>query len=152
MITFRNIYCIMFLSPGHHNRAFLWLLCAYGTNGRGQACVDTATPGKFNLKLMMFVITVPRIQYLLYRLHVLDFRSHHTKCLDRYFRSLERRQSQVPTGFLTQMSFPVNSTPRQRPSSSTPPTILLGRRVYVSRRSFPSSHFLVCTVRPLFMF
>lgn len=42
-------------------------------------------------------------------------------------RSQERRPSQVGTGFLTQMSFPVNLPLRQRLSSSTPPTIRLGR-------------------------
>lgn len=40
----------MFLFLGHHNRTFLRLLCTYGANGRGQACVDTVTPCKLQPK------------------------------------------------------------------------------------------------------
>lgn len=68
-----------------------------------------------------------------------DF-SHDTKSLVQYFRSLGRRWSQVPTGILTQMSFPVNLTQRPRPSSSTLPTILLGRYICISHEK--CKHFL----------
>ncbi len=37
-VSIYSILCIIFLSPGHHHRTFLRLLCAYGANGRGQAC------------------------------------------------------------------------------------------------------------------
>ena len=123
----------MLLSPGHHNRTFLWLLCAYGANGWGQTCVDTSTPCELNWKLLMLVIHNTQYKYLLHLLYLwrMLFRIHDTKCLVQYFRSLERRQSQAPTGISTQMNFPVNSTPRQRPSSSTPPTILSGRSVSI---------------------
>lgn len=142
----RYINSVMLLSPGHHNRTFLWLLCAYGANGRGQTCVDTATPCELNRKLVMLVIHSTWYKYLLHLLHCLrmHFRIHDTKWLVQCFRNLERRQSQAPTGISIQMSFPVNSTPRQRPSSSTPLTILLGRSVSISHLSLSLRNVNTC--------
>lgn len=98
--------------------------------------------------------TVPSKSCSLCLLHIwgmlVDVWSHHTNCLDWYFRSLERRWSQVLTGFLTQMSWPVNLTPRQRPSSSTPPTIPLERWVYTSVHLYILASYpcLLCELVP----
>lgn len=64
----------VFLSPGHHNRTFLRLLCADGSNGRSKACADTITPCKFHLKPVMFIVHLHSIHSVLHILRMLvDF-------------------------------------------------------------------------------